>query len=60
MTSVPRAIPTFMLANMEQIMAPVFQIALAKAQGLQTTPGPQGPPLVNDCPIVNLTPATAF
>ena len=51
MTSVPPGVPTFTLADIEQIVALAVQIALVKAQGL---------PPANNCPIVNLTPVTAF
>ena len=51
MTSVPPGVPTFTLADMEQIVALAVQIALVEAQGL---------PPANNRPIVNLTPVTAF
>ena len=60
MTSVPPSVPIFTLANIDQIVAQAVQTALAKAQRLQTIPDLQKPPPVDGCPIVNLTPATAF
>ena len=60
MTSVPPTAPTFTSANIDQIVAQAVQTALAKAQRLQTIPDPQEPPPVNNRPIVNITPATAF
>ena len=47
MTSVPPSVPTFTLANVNQIMAQVVQTALAKAQRLRTIPDPQKPPCYN-------------
>ena len=60
MTSVPPSAPTFMLADINQIVARAVQTALAETQRLQTILDPQEPPLVNNCPIVNLTFATVF
>ena len=60
MTSVPPSIPTFTTANVDQIVAQAVWTASAKAPRLQTIPDPQEPSPVDNCPIVNLTPATAF
>ena len=58
MTSVPPSVPTFTLADVDQMVTRAVQTALAKAQQLQTIPNLQELPLVNNCPIVNLTLAT--
>ena len=60
MTSVLPGIPTFMSANVDQIVTQAIRTALAKAQRLQTVFNPQEPPLVDNCPIANLIPTTAF
>ena len=60
MTSVPPSVPSFTSADVNQIVARAVLIALAKAQRLQTISDLQEPPPVNNCPIVNLTSATAF
>ena len=49
-----------MSANVNQIVAQAVQTALAKAQKSQTIPDSQELPLVDNCPIVNLTLATIF
>ena len=60
MTSVPPSVPTFMLADIDQIVARAVQTTLAETHRLQTIPDPQEPPPVDNCPIVNLIPAIAF
>ena len=60
MTSVPPSVLTFTSADVDQIVAQAVQTALAEAQRLQTIFDLQELPPVDDCPIVNLTPATAF
>ena len=48
-TSVPPSIPTFTLANIDQIVAQAVQTTLAKAQRLRRIPDLQESPLVNNC-----------